>query len=65
MIRTPEIPVSELPVSELTDAELDAVCGGFLNFGNPVVQTNTALNVGVALGGSVQQLVGQANFSII
>ena len=36
---------------ELTDTELDAVCGGFFNFGNIVTQTNIATQVGVAIGG--------------
>ena len=61
---------------ELTDTELDAVCGGFLNFGSLVTQTNIATQVGVAVGGisgltggnagnaSVAQLLAQANFSI-
>ena len=62
---------------ELTDTELDAVCGGFFNFGNVVTQTNIATQVGVAIGGisgitggnagnaTVAQLLGQANFSFI
>ena len=36
---------------ELTDTELDAVCGGFFDFGNIVTQTNIATQVGVAVGG--------------
>ena len=62
---------------ELTDTELDAVCGGFFDFGNIVTQTNIATQVGVAAGGisgitggnagnaSVAQLLAQANFSSI
>ena len=62
---------------ELIDMELDAVCGGFLDFGNIVAQANTATQVGVALGGtsgitggnagnaSVAQLLGQLNVSSI
>jgi hypothetical protein len=62
---------------ELTDTELDAVCGGFFDFGNIVTQTNIATQVGVAVGGisgitganagnaSVAQLLAQANFSSI
>jgi hypothetical protein len=62
-------PVREIPMSELTDTELDAVCGGILNFGNIVTQTNTAVQVGVGIGGlggltSVAQFLGQANFSL-
>jgi len=53
---------------ELTDTELDEVCGGTFNFASPVIQTNTALQVGVALGlggpAAIQQLLGQSNFSI-
>jgi len=60
----------EIPMSELTDTELDGVCGGLLNFNfaSPVVQTNTASQVGVAvnLGGfaAVLQSVRQANINI-
>jgi hypothetical protein len=62
---------------ELSDTELDAVCGGFFNFGNIVTQTNIATQVGVAVGGisvltggnagnaAVQQVLGQLNFSNI
>jgi hypothetical protein len=62
---------------ELRDTELDAVCGGFFNFGNTVTQTNAAQQVGAALGGTsfitfgnagnaaVAQVLGQANFSHI
>jgi len=62
---------------ELTDTEVDAVCGGFFDFGNIVTQTNIATQVGVAVGGisgitggnagnaSVTQLLGQLNFSSI
>ena len=62
---------------ELTDTELDAVCGGFFDFGNIVTQTNIATQVGVAVGGisgitggnagnaTVAQLLAQANFSWI
>jgi hypothetical protein len=62
---------------ELIDTELDAVCGGFFDFGNIVTQTNIATQVGVAVGGisgitggnagnaSVAQLLAQANFSSI
>jgi hypothetical protein len=62
---------------ELIDMELDAVSGGFFNFGNTVTQTNNATQVGVALGGtsfltggsagnaSIAQLLGQSNVSSI
>jgi hypothetical protein len=62
---------------ELRDTELDAVCGGFFNFGNRVTQMNSAQQVGAAVGGNsfitfgnagnaaVQQLLGQANLSNI
>ena len=33
---------------ELNEMELDAVCGGFINFHNTVTQTNAAEQVGVA-----------------
>jgi hypothetical protein len=36
---------------DLIDTELDAVCGGQFDFGNIVTQTNTATQVGVAVGG--------------
>ena len=62
---------------ELIDAELDAVCGGVFDFGNIVLQSNNATQVGAAVGGlsgitfgnagnaSVTQLLGQANVSSI
>jgi hypothetical protein len=53
--------LTETMISELIDAELDEVCGGIFNIGNPVVQTNTGVQVGVALGGlaaGVAQLLG-------
>ncbi len=55
--------------TELTDTELDAVCGGLLNFGNIVAQsngaTNSNLNVfGVQLGSTVQA-IAQGNASVI
>ncbi len=64
-------------VRELIDTELDAVSGGFFDFGNIVAQANNATQVGVALGGTsgitggnagnatVAQLLGQANVSSI
>jgi hypothetical protein len=46
------IPVHEIPMTELTDMELEAVCGGFLNFSlaSPIIQTNVAAQVGVGIG---------------
>jgi hypothetical protein len=38
-------------VLELIDTELDVVCGGSFNVGNIVEQSNTATQVGLALGG--------------
>ncbi len=64
-------------VRELIDTELDAVSGGFLDFGNIVAQANNATQVGLAVGGTsgitggsagnatVAQLLGQANVSSI
>jgi hypothetical protein len=66
-----------IEMRELTDKELDAVCGGILNFLNYVTQSNAAQQVGVALGGqslitggnsgnaAVAQVLGQLNFSHI
>ena len=45
---TKEVPMRELteiPLSELTDTELDAVSGGFFDFGNSVAQINTGVQV--------------------
>jgi hypothetical protein len=63
--------VSELntvAMTELTDTELDAVCGGFLDFGNPVIQINTGLNLNLGVlsaSGPVTQLIGQGNAGLI
>jgi hypothetical protein len=60
----------EIPMSELTDTELDAVCGGLLNFNfaSPVTQVNTASQVGVSVGlgglSAVLQSIRQANVNI-
>jgi hypothetical protein len=65
-------PVHEIPMTELTDMELEAVCGGFLNFSpfSPVTQTNVSTQVGVGLGiggllgvGFVGQSSGQSNIN--
>jgi hypothetical protein len=59
-----------IPMPELTDTELDAVSGGGsrnpccftpCSFQSGLVQTNTAVQVGIAFGGSVSQWLGQAN----
>ena len=55
----------EISMTELTDTELDAVGGGAFDFLNNLVQVNTGVQVGVALGGALAQLLGQSNFSII
>ncbi len=60
--------MSELiPMTELTDTELDAVCGGILDIGNPITQINTAtptlVNV-LSVGGNTNQIVGQANVAL-
>jgi len=64
-------------IRELSDTELDAVCGGFFDFGNTVTQLNSAQQVGAAVGGhsfltfgnagnaAVAQVLGQANLSNI
>ena len=61
--------MSELiPMTELTDTELDAVCGGILDFGNVIAQNNTAqnLNLGVlSASGATVQAIGQTNTSLI
>ena len=66
------ITVHEIPMTELIDMELEAVCGGFLNFSpfSPVTQTNVSTQVGVGLGiggllgvGFVGQSSRQANIN--
>ena len=53
---------------QLTDTELDAVCGGILDFANVVAQanhaTNTSANV-LSVTGETEQNVFQANTSLI
>jgi bacteriocin-like protein len=51
----------EMQMTELSDAELDAVSGGFLDFGNIITQTNIGVNIALGLGSLIQQVVGQAN----
>jgi hypothetical protein len=62
--------MSELiPMTELTDTELDAVCGGFLDFGNTVLQSNSATNTNVNVlsvqVGETEQSISQHNTSLI
>jgi hypothetical protein len=54
--------LSAVTMTELTDTELDVVCGGFLDFGNVVTQTNntSALNLSVlSVGGYTIQTINQ------
>lgn len=53
--------LTEMPMTELSDTELDAVSGGFLDFGNIITQTNIGVNVALGLGSVIQQLIGQTN----
>jgi bacteriocin-like protein len=53
--------LTEMPMTELSDAELDAVSGGFLDFGNIITQTNIGVNLALGLGSVIQQVIGQAN----
>jgi len=48
--------ITEMSMHELTDAELNAVSGGFLDFLNDVIQTNI---VGAQVG--VQAIVAGSN----
>jgi hypothetical protein len=61
--------MSELiPMTELTDTELDAVCGGILDFGNVIAQNNTATNTALTVlgvSGATVQAIGQTNTSLI
>ncbi len=57
--------MSEL--TALTDKELDAVCGGILDIGNPTTQTNTGMNFNLSvlsLGGGGDQHLNQGNFAL-
>jgi hypothetical protein len=38
---------------------------GFANFGNIIIEPNIAVQIGLAIGGSVTQVLGQLNFSSI
>jgi bacteriocin-like protein len=53
--------LTEMPMTELSDTELDAVSGGFFNFGNIITQTNIGVNLALGLGSTIQQLIVQAN----
>jgi bacteriocin-like protein len=57
--------LTEMPMTELSDAELDAVSGGLLDFLNTVLQSNTAANVNVSALSLVQQVIAQSNTSNI
>jgi|SoiMethySBSTD1v2_1073268.scaffolds.fasta_scaffold00487_36 hypothetical protein len=58
--------VTEMPMYELTGAELDAVSGGFFDFGNTVFQLNAiGAQIGLAIGGAVTQVIQQGNNSNI
>jgi hypothetical protein len=61
--------MSELSaVAMLTDSELDAVCGGVLDFGNAITQINTGLNLNISvlsLGGSGGQGILQGNAGLL
>ena len=55
-------------MTELTDTELDAVCGGVLDFGNPITQINTGLNINInvlSFGTSANQFIGQGNTGLV
>jgi hypothetical protein len=52
---------TEMKMTELSDLELDAVSGGFLDFGNIIVQPNIGLNLALGLGSVITQVIGQAN----
>ena len=52
-------------MTELSDTELDAVSGGFFDFGNSVWQSNTAANVNVSAFSLVVQAIHQSNSSNI
>ncbi len=55
-------------MTALTDTELDAVCGGLLDFGNPVIQINTGLNLNLGVlsaSGPITQGILQGNAGLI
>jgi hypothetical protein len=56
--------LSAVAMTELTDTE----SAGFLDFGNPVIQINTGLNLNLAVlsaTGPVAQAIGQGNAGLI
>jgi hypothetical protein len=61
--------MSELvAMTELTDTELDAVCGGALDFGNVITQINTGLNLNInvlSFGTSAEQGISQGNAGLV
>ncbi len=60
--------LSTVPLTELTDTELDAVCGGVLDFGNVITQINTGLNLNInvlSFGTSAEQSIGQGNAGLV
>jgi hypothetical protein len=67
--KTGDTAMSELiTMTELTDTELDAVCGGVLDFGNVITQINTGLNLNInvlSFGGSSGQSILQGNGGLV
>jgi hypothetical protein len=58
--------ITEMPMHELTREELDAVSGGFFDFGNDVFQLNVVgIQAGLAVFGGVAQGIAQQNNSTI
>ena len=60
--------LSTIALTELTDTELDAVCGGVFDFGNPITQINTGLNLNInvlSFGTSANQAIGQGNAGLV
>jgi hypothetical protein len=60
--------LSTVAMIELTDTELDAVCGGVLDFGNVITQINTGLNLNISVlsfGGSSGQGILQGNAGLL
>ena len=57
--------LTEMQMTELSDTELDTVSGGFLDFGNTVLQSNAAANVNVSAFSVVLQGISKSNRSNI
>jgi len=55
--------IKDFPMAELTDRELDAVGGG----GNTLIETNIAVQVALALGGSgvIVQSISQSSEGVV